>query len=107
LRSVQLRTPGTQEEAAERVDVAPPAAINRRTKDIGQPFGGKSQSADQPSKLEKCSQYLSRFSSAVEQRFCNSLVVVPTRFVLYQDIPDCWEFRAAMASVVSGNTATC
>jgi len=33
--------PGTQEEAAERVDVAPRAAINRRTKDIGQPFGGK------------------------------------------------------------------
>ena len=27
--------PGTQGEAGERVDVAPPAAINRRTKDIG------------------------------------------------------------------------
>ena len=33
--------PGTQEEAAERVDVTPWAAINRRTRDIGQPFGGK------------------------------------------------------------------
>src|SRR5712691_3972903 len=41
--------PGTQEEAAERVDVAPRAAINRRTKDIGQLFGGKSRSANQPS----------------------------------------------------------
>jgi len=30
--------PGTQEEAAERVDVAPRAAINRRTRDIGQLF---------------------------------------------------------------------
>jgi hypothetical protein len=34
--------PERQEEAAERVDVAPRAAINRRTKDIGRTFGGKS-----------------------------------------------------------------
>jgi hypothetical protein len=61
--------PRTQEEAAERVDVAPRAAINRRTKDIGQPFGGKPAV-----ELEKCSQYLSRFSSAVEQRFCKPKV---------------------------------
>jgi hypothetical protein len=61
--------PGAQEEAAERVDVAPRAAINRRTKDIGQPFGGKPAV-----ELEKCSQYLSRFSSAVEQRFCKPKV---------------------------------
>src|SRR6267154_5050454 len=61
--------PGTQEEAAERVDAAPRAAINRRTKDIGQPFGGKTSR-----RIRKCSQYLSRFSSAVEQRFCKPKV---------------------------------
>ena len=66
--------PGTQEEAAERVDVAPRAAINRRTKDIGQPFGRQITICKPAVELEKCSQYLSRFSSAVEQRFCKPKV---------------------------------
>ena len=66
--------PGTQEEAAERVDVAPRAAINRRTKDIGQLFGRQITICKPAVELEKCSQYLSRFSSAVEQRFCKPKV---------------------------------
>src|SRR5712691_4234293 len=63
--------PGTQEGAAERVDVAPRAAINRRTKDIGQLFG-RQITICKPA--VECSQYLSRFSSAVEQRFCKPKV---------------------------------
>ena len=66
--------PGTQEEAAERVDVAPKAAINRRTRDIGQLFGRQITICRPAVELEKCSQYLSRFSSAVEQRFCKPKV---------------------------------
>ena len=48
-----------------------------------------------------------RFSSAVEQRFCNSLDAVSPRFVLYQDVPDYWGFFAIIASDVSGNTVPC
>src|SRR5712691_9781449 len=66
--------PGTQEGAAERVDVAPRAAINRRPKDIGQLFGRQITICKPAVALEKYSQYLSRFSSAVEQRFCKPKV---------------------------------
>src|SRR5258708_2659016 len=37
----------------------------------------------------------------------NSLVTVPPRFVLYQNVPDYKGFLSGIASVVSGNTALC
>jgi hypothetical protein len=43
LAPVQPWEAGMQEDASERVDVAPQAAINRRTKDIG--FDSKARSA--------------------------------------------------------------
>ena len=40
-----------QEDASERVDVAPRAAINRRTKDIG--FDSKARSAKPAAEIRK------------------------------------------------------
>ena len=109
-RQVRGVMPRMQEEAAERVDVAPRAAINRRTKDIEQPFGGKSQSANQPSKLEKCSQYLSRFSSAVEQRFCkpkvgSSILSTGTSKNKYLADTSAAERRAVFAGITTAGAA--
>jgi hypothetical protein len=94
--------PGTQEEAAERVDVAPRAAINRRPEDIGQPFGGKPQSANQPPEPENA-QYLSRFSSAVEQRFCKPKVgssILSTGTSNVKDLEDDLRSRDCLAKTV-------
>jgi hypothetical protein len=38
--------------------------------------------------------FVSRFSSAVEQRFCNSPQRVRSRFVSYQEVPVYWTFLA-------------
>jgi hypothetical protein len=45
--------------------------------------------------------------SNLRPRFWSSVVTVLSRFVLYQDVPDYWEFLAAITSVVSANTVLC
>src|SRR5215211_5367518 len=77
------------------------------------PFAGKSgirparSAASGPKFRRPPITLIRRFSSAVEQRFCNSLGAISPRFVLYREVPNCRDFLAALASIMSSHTALC